>query len=175
MALRRIDAERARAYSFGSAAPSAAEPLPAAVSGAFAGDGSAVMSASAALPDAPRRWYYVTMEQSVLADHPLLDAEDPVTGWFVRNQWYRVVYYAAVPSCAGNPSACLSVTTGTATRPARAIMVLAGRGLGGAARPSGKLEDYLDSAENRDHDRSFEQLPVGARHNDRIVVVDAGP
>ena len=115
------------------------------------------------------------MEKSVLADYSLLDSEDPVTGWFVRNQWYRVVYYAAVPSCASMPSSCLSVAAGTGTRPARAIMVLAGRSLGGAARPNGKLEDYLDSLENRDNDRSFEQLPVGARHNDRIVVVEAGP
>ena len=175
MALRRIDPERAHVYSFGSGAASGGDALTARVSGAFEADGSAVMGASAALPEAPQRWYYVTMEKSVLADYSLLDSEDPVTGWFVRNQWYRVVYYAAVPSCASMPSSCLSVAAGTGTRPARAIMVLAGRSLGGAARPNGKLEDYLDSLENRDNDRSFEQLPVGARHNDRIVVVEAGP
>ena len=42
------------------------------------------------------------------------------------------------------------------------------------AEQNDKLEDYLDSAENRDNDRSFEQLPVGARQNDRVIVVDAG-
>jgi len=173
MALRRIDPEHVHVYSYGSGAASGSDPVPAQVSGAIAGDGSAAMAVSAVLPDAPQRWYYVTMERSVLADHPLLDAEDPATGWFVRNQWYRLVYYAAVPTCAGMPSTCLSVAAGTGTRRARAILVLAGRSLSGAARPNGALEDYLDSAENRDNDRSFEQLPVGARHNDRIVVVDA--
>jgi hypothetical protein len=173
MALRRIDPEQAHVYSFGSSADPGSVVVPAQVSGSITGDGSAVMNVSAALPDAPQRWYYVTMEKSVLADHPLLDAEDPATGWFVRNQWYRVVYYAAVPTCASMPSTCLSVAAGTGTRPARAILVLAGRSLSRTARPNGALEDYLDSAENRDNDRSFEQLPVGARHNDRIVVVDA--
>ncbi len=175
MALRRIDPEQAHVYTFGAGPASGPDRLNARVTGAFAADGSAEIRASAALPGAPQRWYYVTMEKSVLADHALLDPDDSVTGWFVRNQWYRVVYYAGAPTCAGTLSSCLSVKAGTKTRPARAIMVLAGRSLSKSARPNGNLGDYLDSAENRDNDRSFEQLPVGARHNDRIIVVDAGP
>lgn len=174
MALRRIDPSQAHAYSFDAGAASGTEPAPASVSGAFAADGSAMIRATAALPGAPRRWYYVSMDESVLADHALLEPDDPVTGWFVRNQWYRLVYYAGAPACAGGSAACLSIKTGPATATARAIVILAGRSLGGIERPNGNLGDYLDSAENRDNDRSFEQLPVGARHNDRVIVVDAG-
>lgn len=174
MALRRIDPARVHAYSFDPGAASGADLSPASVSGAFAADGSAMIRATAALPGAPQRWYYVTMDKSVLADHALLEPDDPVTGWFVRNQWYRLVYYAGAPACAAGSAACLSIRTGRVTDTARAILVLAGRSLDGLERPNGKLEDYLDSAENRDNDRSFEQLPVGARHNDRVIVVDAG-
>ncbi len=174
MALRRIDPSHAHAYTFDPGGASGTELSPASVGGAFAADGSAVIRATAALPAAPRRWYYLTMDKSVLADHALLGPDDPVTGWFVRNQWFRLVYYAAAPACAGATAACLSIRTGPATDTARAIMVLAGRSLGGLERPNGKLEDYLDSTENRDNDRSFEQLPVGARHNDRIIVVETG-
>ena len=174
MALRRIDPGQARAYSSDPGASSGAQPSPASVSGTFAADGSALIRATAVLPETPQRRYYVTMERSVLADHALLERDDPVTGWFVRNQWYRLVYYAWAPACAGGPAACLSIRSGAATDTARAIMILAGRSLAGRERPNAGLEDYLDSAENRDNDRRFEQLPVGARHNDRIIVLDAG-
>ena len=174
MALRRLDPSQAHAYSFDPGAASGADPSPASLGGAFAADGSAMIRATASLPKAAQRWYYVTMDRSVLADHALLEPDDPVTGWFVRNQWYRLVYYAGAPACAGASAACLSIRTGPATETARVIMVLAGRSLGGLERPNDKLEDYLDSAENRDNDRSFEQLPVGARQNDRVIVVDAG-
>jgi hypothetical protein len=54
----------------------------------------------------------------------------------------------------------------------RAILVLAGRSLSGAARPNAMLGDFLEGA-NADLDFVFESRAVNASFNDRVVVVDA--
>ena len=35
-----------------------------------------------------------TSVASVFPDHALLNSANPATGWFMRNEWYRVLYYA---------------------------------------------------------------------------------
>ena len=57
---------------------------------------------------------------------------------------------------------------------ARALLILAGRSLAGAARPNGRLEDFVEGA-NADLDLAFESRPVNAAFNDRVVVLDAKP
>ena len=63
----------------------------------------------------------------------------PTTGWFVRNQWYRLVYYAIAPEHAASAAAprsctsCLQITNVAPAGKQRAILVLAGRSLSGAA------------------------------------------
>ena len=98
----------------------------------------------------------------MLADHPLLDRDNATTGWFVRNEWYRLVYYAAADrNTATNltgippvPAGCTSVSPGAnclgfnGTRNIRALLVLAGRSTAEppAARPNATLSDYLEYA-----------------------------
>ena len=141
----------------------------------------------------PLRWaknkdwgyYYIQAQRPAIIDHALLDPSNATTGWFVRNQWYRLLHYAIaapnhVPGGGGSCTAgatCLQVTVAgvTPTNKERAILILAGRSLTGAARPNGNLDDFLDSAENRDGDSAFEQFRVNASFNDRVVVIDANP
>ncbi len=125
----------------------------------------------------------------MFANHSLLSDTEPSTGWFVRNDWYRSVFYAIEPNLAASgtpprscgaaaspPSPCLSVANiAPAGGEQRAILLLAGRSLTNASRPSAADTDYIESAENRDGDRNFEQLRVGANSNDRLIVVDANP
>jgi hypothetical protein len=119
---------------------------------------------------------------SVFPDHALLSSADPATGWFMRNEWYRVMYYAAAqgntasnlpaaPACT-TATNCLTVTNLTPADNKRSLLFLAGRSLNGTVGSTRTLADFLDSTENRNGDRTFEKLPVGSASNDRVVVVD---
>jgi hypothetical protein len=150
-------------------------------------DGSGWVYAEVMLPDhgVADGTHWFNLPIGLLADHSLLDPNHAATGWFVRNQWHRFSYYAVSEGftpgwnsqcdTAGNP-ACLTVSTpATSLGGRRALLALAGRGLNGQTRPSAALADYLDSAANRDGNSAFEQKPVSATFNDRIVTVDANP
>jgi hypothetical protein len=125
-------------------------------------NGSATFTVTTAtLPDvAGSGWgtyanYMINIDKAVLGDHALLNSADATTGWFVRNEWYRLLYYATVqkrtagqlPSALGctAPANCLTVTTNTTAVTNRsAILILAGRSINGSARPSSVLADYLE-------------------------------
>jgi hypothetical protein len=125
----------------------------------------------------------VTVPITVFADHPLLN---PSTGtawrWYTANNWHHVTYYAIAPShapsgpvhdcvAAGN---CLSVSGSSPSSTLRAMLVLAGRTLGAppaSPRPNGDLNDFLDSAENRDADTTYEQNRIDANFNDRVITL----
>jgi hypothetical protein len=169
------------------------------VGGTFNPDGSANVTTTGAVPgyDASLPLgvsvqFQITADIGVLADHALLSSSDPTTGWFVRNEWYRLLYYAPAlgntaagvptPSCTTG-STCLSVANVAPANKQRAILILAGRSLTNpAGRPNGNLADYLEFG-NADGDTSFEQQPVStvinaalkAPFNDRIIVLDANP
>lgn len=191
MALRRLD-KLAPAAGFAEDAAGS----PRTVSAALSADGSArvafsgtvnaagtpascVRASPAATVPCQRR--VVTLPIAVLADHALLDPLAPGTGWFLRNEWHLLSYYAASPghsaasppprACGFPPRECLSV----ATARARALLILAGRPLPGAARPGTKLSDYLDSEENRNEDLAFERRRIDRAFNDRVLTVDAAP
>ena len=125
-------------------------------------DGSATITvAGSTLPDiVSSGWgnyanYEVRVDRAAMGDHALLSSTDGTTGWFVRNEWYRLLYYAtaqkrtaiqlasgALGCTAGN---CLTVTTKTTPANNRsAILILAGRSINGRARPSSVLADYLE-------------------------------
>jgi len=87
-------------------------------------------------------------------DHALLNSNQPTTGWFMRNEWYRVLYYAVAqgdtatslptaPACTPSTN-CLTVTNVTPASSQRAILILAGRSINGSARPTAALADYLE-------------------------------
>ena len=146
--------------------------------------GSATLTFGAELPDSAaagwgsRAQFRMRVDRAVIADHALLDPAAPGTGWFVRNEWYRLVYYAVVAAHAASSPAprscspCLELKN--ATGEARALLILAGRSLRGAARPNGVLEDFVEGA-NADLDLVFESRAVNAAFNDRVVVLDANP
>ena len=126
----------------------------------------------------------VSLPIELLADHPLLDPAHPVTGWFLRNDWHALSYYAIAPghaadgpaprSCGALPG-CLSIAGAPGAERTRALLVLAGRSLPGKTRPSGDLLAYLDSEENRNADRFFEQRRIDATFNDRVIRIDSEP
>jgi hypothetical protein len=127
--------------------------------------------------------YKVSIDDSsaspVFGDHALLDSTDGTTGWFVRNEWYRLLYYAvsqgnsaarlpAERSCvaAGN---CLTIANLTPSTSTSAALILSGRSINGSARPSATLADYLEFGNTHG---SFEKLfvpPGGA-----VTYADAG-
>lgn len=109
--------------------------------------------------------YRVRIERLVVSDHPLLDTANATTGWFARNEWFRVAYYAVAqghtagtspPSCTTG-SNCLTVANVTPTGAQRAILILAGQSINGNSRPSTALADYLEFG-NRTG--SFERQPI---------------
>ena len=129
----------------------------------------------------------ISMPITLLADHPVLNSTDPVTGWFMRNEWYRVLYYAAAqattpaalptaPACTPGTN-CVTVSNLTPANNKRAILILTGRSINGTSRPSGTLANYLEFGNAAGN---FERQPVSTAvdaavkkpFNDRIVVVD---
>jgi hypothetical protein len=124
---------------------------------------------------------------AIFSDHALLNASDPTTGWFMRNEWYRVMYYSAAqtstpsnlpaaPACAPTATVtCLTVNTPTPETNKRSILFLAGRSRNGTVGATRAFTDFLDSAENQSLNGTFEKLPVGSLSNDRVVVVDINP
>jgi hypothetical protein len=175
---------------------SAWQPAAAALTGQFNGsDGTVTIAALATVPATPLASYAfeVTAEIGALADHPLLDASTASsTGWFVRNQWYRLSYYAIAPphaasaaaprACTAVPLTCLDVANVAPAGKQRGILILAGRALAGQARPSANVADFLEFG-NAANPGGFERQPVSTAiapalkkpFNDRILVVDANP
>ena len=175
---------------------SAWQPATAALTGQFNdSDSTVTIAAAATFLAVPLASYAleVTAEISAFADHPLLDASTASsTGWFVRNQWYRLTYYAIAPrhaasataprACTAIPLTCLEVANVAPAAKQRAILILTGRALAGQTRPSANVADFLEFG-NAASPIGFERQPVSAAiapalkkpFNDRVVVVDANP
>jgi len=161
------------------------------VSRSLASDGTARFVAGGPLPSVPGwGYYYIRGSRPTISDHSILSSTDPTTGWFVRNEWYRLLYYAIAQTYAAGGTlscttggTCLSVANGDPRRPItpvggqRAILILAGRSINGSARPSATLGNYLEFGNATG---AFERQPVSTAvaaalkkpFNDRIVVVD---
>lgn len=160
-----------------------------AVSRSLASDGSARFIAAASLPSVPDwGYYYIQGSRPAISDHPVLSSTDPTTGWFVRNEWYRLLYYAVAQgyapggslSCISGGSestGCLQVTNLADPTTQRAILALAGRALTSLSqtRPSNALQNYLDSVENQNANKAFVQSAVGRSFNDRFISVSKNP
>jgi len=139
----------------------------------------------------------VTVPITLLADHPLLDSANSNYGWFTRNKWHELTYYAIAsgyspailpsqqPVCPAPvvlpnlPAAtnCLTVTNVTPNAGQRAILILAGRSINGSTRPSSTISDYLEfgnaTASYEKHTVSRANAPTLKKpFNDRIIVVD---
>jgi hypothetical protein len=133
--------------------------------------------------------YVISFDRAVFGDHALLDSStSSSTGWFVRNEWYRSIYYAvagghtaaalpAAPACTTGAN-CLTVTNVSPTGAQRAFLILAGRSINGSARPSSTLGDYLEfgnatSAYERQTVSRVSDATLKRPFNDRVLVVDS--
>jgi len=195
MALRQLDPSKLT-IEYGLVACGSAAPGNAA-SAVFQSNGSAVLTLEGTAPGVVGLtvFFCMTADLGVLSDHPLLDPTSTgpgSTGWFVRNEWYRLVYYAAaqestadgLPSHGCDSSDCLRYN-GSTPRNIRALLVLAGRCLSvrcpPATRPSDDLADYFEY-QNADLGTLYEQRPsraskvgisaINAPFNDRVILVD---
>jgi hypothetical protein len=135
------------------------------------------------LPCAASNTVDVTVPIAIFQDHPALT---PVFNagtdweWFIENRWYDAMYYAVAPRHAPGgsphdcrPNNCLGVNG--ANLPVRALIAMTGYSMNNLARPSTNFNDYLDSSENRDGDRNFEQKMAGRSFNDRFFSASAYP
>ena len=162
-----------------------------AVTAALQSDGSAIVTITTnALPYIfSSGWgtyadYTIKIDRAAIGDHALLNSSDSTTGWFVRNEWYRLAYYAVAqghtaaslpaPACT-TLSTCLSVTNVTPAGAQRAILIFAGRALGAQARPSDNAVNYFEDPENYNGDRTYVKPTISKVANDRVVVIDANP
>jgi hypothetical protein len=143
--------------------------------------------------------YWLRVPGNATRDHSLLDARAsgcvpdppgcPATSWFIRNRWHELAYYAVAPGYTAAAAAPRTCTAGTdclavanySPPPAndkRALLILAGRSINGAVRPSSALSDYLEFGNAAG---AFERQPVSTvvdaalkkPFNDRVVVVDS--
>lgn len=120
----------------------------------------------------------------LLADHPLVDVNDVNYGWFLRNRWHELAYYAVAPgiapagggACVDSVS-CLRVTYHPNDGKQRGIVVIGGSRIGAQVRPPLAAADLLEDA-NADGTSPFAlrapALPVRT-FNDHIAVLDANP
>lgn len=92
---------------------------------------------------------------SMFVDHPLTDENDATYGWFMRNRWHEVAYYAAAPAVApGGTGACtsgadcLTVNYRSPSDTYRSVLVFAGRPLTmtvpAQVRPPVAVSDLLE-------------------------------
>jgi hypothetical protein len=190
MSLRRLDTSIATVEYFQSGAWTAGTTTSA--SGTLASDGSGTYTVNVSLPSGVNVGTNNLRLTMTTRDHALLDPNDGATGWFVRNEWYRLAYYAvasghtasvlpAARSCTTGGT-CLSVLNGDPARPLspvggqRALLILAGRSINASARPSATLSDYLEFGNAT---AAYERQPVSTAvdaalkrpFNDRVVVV----
>ena len=116
--------------------------------------------------------------------HSITSASDPVSGWFIEQEWHKLTYYAVSPAwlpggsanCATSPP-CLTVNGLPSNEyptinDKNAILILTGRSLNGSARPSATLSNYLEPLNDTTSDYIFTHR-VGApgATNDRVVVL----
>lgn len=115
----------------------------------------------------------------LLADHPILNPNNGTYGWYLRNKWHEVTYYAVAtnysptvrpgqPACTTGTN-CLSVANVAPAGAQRAIAILMGRGINGQSRPSASLADYLEFG---NAGASYEKQTV--RDSVRYIWADTG-
>jgi hypothetical protein len=108
--------------------------------------------------------FRVRIERAVINDHALLDPTHATLGWFVRNEWFRNLYYAAaqnntadgLPSTTGCDSTNCLRANDSSLRNIRALLVLAGQRLDTQTRPSSDPLNYVEE-QNGDGGTVYEQ------------------
>jgi hypothetical protein len=197
MAMRQVVADLTTRVSASLSSPTLQAPMSAtgAVSATLAGSLSTTsclatihVIATIYMCTTPSNTVTVTAPITVFADHPLLDSTNSTYGWFLRNKWQELTYYAiatnyspavmpAQPSCTTGTD-CMSITNVSPAGAQRAIIILAGRAIDGSTRPSATLSSYLEFGNATGaFERQTVSLAVAPAlkrpFNDRIVVIDS--
>jgi len=195
---------RALRFSGGSSAIGSGNTVTGATSGASGAVQVLVTSGDWSTSNAQGMLFFSSVSGSFASGETLLVGGSPMAtaadtdfdiGWFVRNEWYRNIYYAVAPN--NTPDSLPSVVGGCnstdclrfndpATRNIRALLVLGGRGL--PTRPARPSIDPLAYVEDQNGDAGslFEMrrprtssvaitIPPStfvAPWNDRIILVD---
>ncbi|MBE0616262.1 MAG: hypothetical protein IH604_21550 [Burkholderiales bacterium] len=154
------------------------------ISGSLNSSGAGIVNLDATM-SYQSGWTYatVTIKNDNMIASQLISTGDPYAGWFNKNQWYKQTYYAVSSGYSGANTGC-NITypcLTVANLPApyadpktdtRAILILAGRSLNGATRPSATLSDYLEGQNASTGDYSFEHAKSrSATINDKVIVV----
>ncbi len=102
----------------------------------------------------------------------------PLIGdWFFDEGWYKQAFYAVANNSAPavTTNKCIGIPfLNVGGVPAQAIVMLSGKSLSNATRPSMPLADYLESANsNAATNCNFESItkPISSTYNDQIVIV----
>lgn len=142
----------------------------------------------------------VTIPLPTFPDHFFLNPSPPVGAlapdawwWFFYNNWHHMTYYAVAPNHSPNAAVhsctdtglvtCLSIANLAPANKQRAVLIFAGRSIGGAARPNGTLADYVDSVNvtgvaaniNQDADTAYYRATRSPAFNDLFIVLSANP
>ncbi|MGE3179742.1 MAG: hypothetical protein AB7O32_19875 [Vicinamibacterales bacterium] len=138
--------------------------------------------------------FRMRINRGVFDDHALLKGDDPALGWFTRNEWYRVLYYAVAQTNTADSLSTLGCTntnclrfneglgcgSGAAWCNIRTLLVLGGASLTNQSRPNGNLADYVEYT-NGDGGTFYEQHGIrrstnvavsNGPWNDRVILVD---
>jgi hypothetical protein len=135
------------------------------------------------LADLRCRQVQITVPITFFGDAPVVNQRHPTLGWFSRNEWYRLLFYAtardvtpansSTSACDRSDGECLEFN-GQGDK--RALLAYAGRSLTGASGWTRTFADFLeDHPQNIDGGRVFESGPVGPTRNDRFMVVQVQP
>jgi hypothetical protein len=201
MGLRAIDSTRFQVYARDdSGSPPWSPVTTSAPSATMNSDGSVTVRVSATMPNIDvmvwdtQAEFKLRLERAIIADHSVVTSTDATYGWFTRNQWQRLLYYAvadkntagSLASFGCNNTTCLRFNEGLGCGGGanwcniRALLVLGGASLSNASRPNGNLADYVEP-QNADGGTFYEQHPMrrttNVAHafspwNDRVILVD---
>jgi len=202
-ALRRLDSTVAMtgagAYTINSAAMNNDASASVAFSSSFpAGGGLLVFLLGGVACPVGLACYDFTIDIPIalFADHPLVDKDNASNGWFVRNRWHELSYYALAPGVAPSQAAprsctppnCLTVNyvsasanytpaTPFAADQVRSVVVLGGRRLEivPQTRPSATPGNYFEDVNTTSATNYAARAPTlvfNRTFNDRVVVID---
>jgi hypothetical protein len=125
----------------------------------------------------------IRIPYTVLVDHPIVNRDHPQYGWYHRNMWHHVSYYAIArenaPDGSGSCSSadCLDVRYTVAGSTHRGVMLLAGRRLPGQnARPNGNFDHWFEGENGNDPNGRVYTVrepasTVNRTFNDRVAVI----
>ena len=133
--------------------------------------------------------YTISIPLAIFSDHAVVDASDATLGWFVRNRWHELSYYAIASGMApSQPAASRGCTTGTdcltanylsttayAGNSVKGLVVIGGRQLPAQTRPSATVTDYFEDSNaslTGTYAARAPALVFNRTFNDRVVVID---